>query len=167
MSKLKFALGLSTEQVGLYSGIFSMCMNKAGLAIGTSSKKAVKIVNTVEFSVNGSALKKAAAEVAFTATTMDIAASTAAVREACYLLCLDASGTATLTMGDIASGAGNAVVPLTPADRCPIGYVRIAVAAGSTSFDATSDDLDAAHLTCTYVDLRLNPRDFSATVPTA
>lgn len=165
--QLQFPITLAKQHIGFFSGIFSMCMNKAGLAIGTSSKKAVKIANTVEFSVNGSALKKTTAEVAFTATTMDIAASTSVAREACYLLSLDASGNATITMGDIASGAGNGVVPATPADQCPIGYVRIRVAAGSTPFDATTDDLDAAHLTCTYVDLRLNPIDFSSTVPTA
>ena len=66
---------------------------------------------------------------------------------------LQADGTATLTAGTVATGSGNATVPAPPSGECMIGYVRVAVDAGATPFDATSDDLDASHLTVAYVDM--------------
>lgn len=136
------------------------CMSSAGLAIGTSSTSAIKIVNTVTYVLDAILRTKTTAEVAFTATTMDIAANASSVQEACYLVSLNSAGTPTITMGTIATGAGNAAVPATPSGNCPIGYVRIAVAAGSTIFDASSDALNASHLTVTYVNLSMNPSDY-------
>ncbi|KKL93229.1 hypothetical protein LCGC14_1876820, partial [marine sediment metagenome] len=41
----------------------------------------------------------------------------------------------------------------------PIGYLRLAVAAGATDFDATSDDLSDGHLTDTFYSIGfLSPR---------
>jgi hypothetical protein len=132
-----------------------MCLSSAGLAISSagSAKKKVKISNTTTYLVNGVFCSKTTAEVAFTATTHDIAANASSVQEACYLLTLVADGTPTITMGTVSTGAGTALLPSVPSGGTPIGFVRIAVAAGSTIFDATSDDLDAAHLTTTYVNL--------------
>jgi hypothetical protein len=129
------------------------CTNAAGLAIGSGSKKKILIANTVNYVIGGVFKTKTTAEIDFTATTHDITAATGSVQEACYLLSLAANGTCTVTKGTTATGAGNAVVPDCPADTVPIGYLRLAVAAGSTNFDATSDDLDAGHLTDTYVDI--------------
>lgn len=126
--------------------------SNVGLTIGTTSTAKVKIgvASSCTFGgVFGTALA-ANTEVAFTATTHDIPASASAVQEACYLLSVDSAGAATLTMGAIASGSGSALVPDCPAGNCPIGYLRLAVAAGATSFDATSDALSAGHLTDTY-----------------
>ena len=167
MSKISQNITRNVDQVGFFTGIYNMCFNKAGLAIGVGSKAKVLIANTVQFSVNGGAYTKTTAEVAFTATTMDIPANATTVQEACYLYSLQADGTPIVTMGTISAGAGTAVVPATPEDQSAIGYLRLAVAAGSTSFDASTDLLDAGHLTDTYVDLHLNPKDFNATVPTA
>lgn len=130
-----------------------------GLAIDTD-KTQVKTVNTVQYSLNHKRYTKAAFTKAFTATTHDIPANASAVQEAIYLYSLDASGNITCTMGEIASGSGSAVPPATPAGNCPVGALRLAVAAGATSFDATTDELDEAHLTDTYYDLKLNPADF-------
>lgn len=136
----------------------------AGLAIGSSSTAKIKIVNTVTYISSLIAKSKTTAEVAFTATTHDIAANASSVQEACYVMSLDAAGTATITMGAVATGSGAALVPdrssrpgttttnTYPATNTPIGYVRIAVAAGSTIFDASSDALSAGHLTVTYYD---------------
>lgn len=140
----------------------NMCLSAAGLAIGSSSKKKVLITNTVVFTSSGVFKSKSTAEVAFTATTMDIAANASTVQEACYMMTLAADGTPTLTMGTIATGSGKALLPEIPATGTVIGYVRIAVAAGSTKFDASSDDLDAGHLTCTYVDLSFIAPRFDA-----
>lgn len=128
-------------------------MSKGGLSIGTTSKKAVRLANTTTYAINGVVYQKAAAEVAFTATTMDIEADAATVQEAVYLVSINAAGTLALTKGATATGAGNALIPETPSGSVALGYVRIAVAAGSTDFDASSDDLDAAHITDTYVDV--------------
>ena len=138
------------------------CLTSAGLTIGSSSKKAVKIANTVTYILDSVFKSKTTAEIAFTATTHDIAPNASSVQEAVYLLSLASDGTATITKGTTATGAGNAVVPQTPSGNVPIGYARIAVAAGATLFDATTDDLDAAHLTVTYVNLSVNARDYES-----
>ena len=133
------------------------CTNP-GLVIGSTSKKEVKIANTFAFLKDGVWKSKSSAEVAFTATTHDIAASASNVREAVYLLTIAANGTVTITKGTESSGAGTAKIPELPSDSAVVmGYVRVAVAAGATKFDATSDDLDAAHLTVTYVSGDLMP----------
>lgn len=133
-------------------------LGNPGLAIGTSSKKKVKVVTATPYVLNGAlGTVSSSTEVAFTATTMDIPANAGAVQEAVYLLTVNTGGTPTLTMGAIASGAGNAVIPDVPTGHVLLGYVRIAVDAGSTPFDATSDDLDAAHLTVTYTNAAIVP----------
>lgn len=144
--------------------LMNQALSSAGLAIGSSSKTKVKIANTVAYLSNGVFKSKTTAEVAFTATTHDIAANADAVQEAVYLLCLAADGTPSLTMGEIASGAGNAEVPETPSGKTPIGYLRLAVAAGATPFDASTDELDAAHLTDTYVNLGFFNNSFEEVV---
>lgn len=120
------------------------------VAIGTTSKKTIKTTTAVAC-VNGVLVSVTGAETAFTATTHDIAANASAVQEAVYLVVADSAGTITLVMGDIATGAGNALIPACPAGKVALGYARIAIAAGATAFDASSDDLDAAHITDTYV----------------
>jgi len=129
-----------------------------GLCIGTGSTSEVKIANTTTFLHNGIFKSKSSAEVAFTATH-DIEADADTIQEACYLVCLNAVGTITLTMGTIASGSGNSLLPEIPSGVTPIGYLRLAVAAGTTDFDASSDALSDGHLTDTYVNLGfLSPR---------
>lgn len=128
-------------------------LSTGGLAIGSTSKKEVKIASTINYLHNGVFKAKTTAEVAFTATTHDIAPNASSVQEAVYLLSLIADGTPTLTMGAIATGSGAAKLPDVPSGKTPVGYVRVAVEAGATLFNATTDDLDAAHLTVTYVNL--------------
>ena len=141
-----------------------MCVSKAGMAIGSTSAEKVKFANTITYVHNGIVLQKTTAEVAFTATTHDITADADAVQEAMYMLCLDADGNATLHMGDVADGAGNAVLPERPSGKTPVGAVRVAVAAGSTDFNASTDDLSAAHITDTYYDLGYVGARFDAEV---
>ena len=124
----------------------------AGLAIGSVDAAEILIGNTVQyFNGAGQVKTKTTAEIAFTATTHDIAANASAAQEAWYLVSLDSAGTATITKGTTAA-ADSAVLPAVPSGDTAIGGVKISVAAGATPFDATSDDLDAAHLTTTYVD---------------
>lgn len=131
----------------------NVCLSDGGLAIGSVSKKEVLIANTVIFLVKGVFYAKTTAEIAFTATTHDITAVAGSIQEAVYLYSVNAAGTVTVTKGTTATGAGNAAIPSTPAGTTAFGYLRIAVAAGATDFNATTDDLDAAHLTDTYVDI--------------
>jgi hypothetical protein len=152
ISKGEFHQTLMDHLDSIDTRIKNTALSPAGLAIGSGSKKLVKITNTVVFLSGGIFKSKATAEVAFTATTMDIPANAASVQEAMYLMTLAADGTPTLTMGTIATGSGNAKLPELPATGTPIGAVRIAIAAGATKFDATTDDLDAAHITDTYYD---------------
>jgi len=130
-----------------------------GIAIGSSDASKIKITNTVKYLHNGIFKSKSTAETAFTATTHDIEADADEVQEACYLVCLNAAGTVTIHMGEIASGSGNALLPEIPTGLTPIGYLRLAVEAGSTDFDASSDDLSDSHLTDTYYSFGfLSPR---------
>lgn len=129
------------------------CVTAPGLTIGTTSAAKIKAANTTTYVHNGVILTKTTFEVAFTATTHDIPANASTVQEAVYLVELAANGDPSIKMGKIATGAGNAVVPTPSSDKTPIGYLRLAVAAGATPFDASTDLLSAAHLTDTYVDL--------------
>lgn len=126
------------------------CLSDPGLAIGTSSNAKVKISSNTNYLFAGEFKVASAQEVAFTATSHDIPADDTLVKEAMYLVCLDASGNGSLHMGDIAVGAGQAKLPEIPAAKTPIGAVRIAVAAGATPFDASTDALSEAQLTDTY-----------------
>lgn len=135
-----------------------------GLAIGSVSKAKVLIANTTPYLHNGIFKSKTTAEVAFTATTHDIPADADEVQEAIYVVLLAADGTPSIKMGAIASGSGAALLPeLSATDGTPIGYVRVAVAAGATSFDASTDELDEAHITDTYVNLGFVCPMFGAT----
>jgi hypothetical protein len=131
------------------------CLTGAGListptlAIGTSSKKDVKF-SSFNFRALGFQEAKTGAEVAFTATTHDIADPDALPREAIFVLSIAQGGTVTITKGSDAL-AGAAVAPATPANECKMGEVLIQHN-GTAVFDATTDDLDAAHLTVTYTD---------------
>ncbi len=126
-----------------------------GIAIGSGDTSKVKLANTVVISADGKPVSVTTAEYSFTAGD-DIEANAASVQEAIYVLTLDVNGAGTLTKGPTATGSGNAVYPDyddLPEDEAVVGAVRIAVAAGSTDFDAGSDALSAAHITDTYYDL--------------
>ena len=168
MLKLQKVEGLATQPLmdlvdEMNTQIRNMCFSPAGLAIGSGATEKVLIANTVVFTFDGVFKSKSTAEVAFTATTHDIAPNADSIQEACYLMTLAVDGTPTLTMGAIATGSGAALLPERPATGTPIGYVRIAVAAGATLFNASTDALSAGHLTDTYVDLSFLGARFDAT----
>jgi hypothetical protein len=146
------------------TAIKNQCFAAVGMCIGSSAPEKVKIANTVVFTSGGVFKSKSTAEIAFTANTHDIAASASAVQEAIYLVTLAADGTPTLTMGTIASGTGNAKFPDRPATGTPIGAARIAIAAGATKFDASSDALSAGHITDSYYDLGYYAPRFDAAI---
>lgn len=135
-------------------GIKNIVLTAAGLRIkGGSASPIAQNENAVTYVIDGVYKSKAQADVAFTATTHDIAADGSLVQEAVYAVSLQGDGTITVTMGTIADGAGNGAKPQAPEGEALIGYIRVAVDAGATDFDATSDDLDASHLTVTFEDV--------------
>lgn len=155
----KKGYGFNADQGALITSLLNSqlyrCLSAAGLAIGSVSKKTLKIVNTTTYLHNGIFKSMTTQVPVFTATTHDIAANADSVQEAVYLVCQGATSSdlCTVHMGAIATGSGNAKFPEIPSGKTVIGAVRVAVAAGATKFDATSDDLDAAHLTVTYYDI--------------
>lgn len=139
------------------SALAFAALSSPGLQIGTTSNKEVRINATTVYTLDGEFKSRTAAEVAFTATTHDIAPHASLVREAVYLVSLNSSNAGVITKGTESSGAGTAQVPDTPNGQTAIGTVRIAVAAGATPFDATTDALNAGHLTVTYKSFALPP----------
>ena len=129
-----------------------LMLTAPGLAIGTSSKAAVKIANIQTYVVGGAVVELAAGETAFTATTHDITASASKVQEAYYLLSTVDGVNIVITKGSTADEDA-AVPPAIPSNAIPIGLVKIKVAAGATDFDATTDELDESHLTVTFEDI--------------
>lgn len=113
------------------------------LVIGSSSKKKVK---NSAFNVmrDGVISTVASTETDFTATTDDLVDGTGAV----YLLYLDASNVIKILKGTATTGGTGAVCPATPAGGLKIGEVKIVV--DGAIFNATTDDLDSAHITDTY-----------------
>lgn len=126
----------------------NVAATSCGLAIGSSSKKAVA-TGTFHYWSDGSFKRKAAVETAFTATTHDITADAGAAQERFYLFSISSAGTITVTAGTQgAVGAGTC--PALPSGDTPIGLLRLEVAAGPTDFDATTDELDEGHITDEY-----------------
>lgn len=134
------------DVASLHSG--DLLITGAALAIGSDKPKVA--TGAFIFQVDGVRERKTAvsAGTAFTATTHDIADPDAAGREAIYVLSIAAGGAITITKGTTAA-LGAAVAPATPPNEVKLGEVLIAHD-GSAIFDATTNDLDAAHLTVTY-----------------
>ena len=113
------------------------------LVIGSSSKKKVK---SSAFNVmrDGVISVISSTETAFTATDDDLADGYGAI----YNIYLAANNTITILKGTATALGTGAVAPATPSGGMKIGEVK--VVADGAKFDATTDDLDADHLTVTY-----------------
>jgi hypothetical protein len=124
-------------------------VSRIGLTIGTSSAAEIKIPAVTKFVIATAFVELAAAEFPFTATTHDIAADADTPQERWFLLSTTDGINVVVTPGTIAD-VGLGVPPAIPANAAVIGLVKVVVAAGATPFNATTDDLDAAHLTTTF-----------------
>ena len=154
---------LMNQLDGMSIALGNVVTSPPTLGIGTSSAAKVKLTNAAATTGLAGSVpfsKASATEVAFTATAHDIPANAASVQERVYVITCTAAGTMGIVAGTIASGAGNALLPERPVNGvCPIGYVRIAVAAAAPSpganfvaTDATNGLLSNAWLTVTYKD---------------
>lgn len=143
----------------------TMCHSRAGLAIGDGAKTGVAIVAPngagIDFSIDGIFYHKAEA-----ATNLPLTAATAQtlLSKCLYLLIVDSDGAVTSVKGtdvltaDLTAGTKVLQWPEVPANKCPIGAVKITLASTGT-FTAGTTALDAANVTATYYNL--------STVPTA
>lgn len=128
----------------------SRALNGGTIAIGTSSAAKVKITNDILACVNGTMVLVAAAEVAFTATTHDIADGYTNM----YVLVTDSAGTVTVHMGTAAAnatGIAGVVPPTIPANTAVIGVVTVSTT--GALFDATTTLLSAGTVTDLYYDI--------------
>lgn len=124
--------------------------NSGALAIGSSSKKAIKIASDVYGSINGTLFKVAAAEVAFTATAHDVVDTYSRL----FFLTCDSAGTVTIRASDPALTSGGVAaitIPTIPENCAVIGAVLIS--SSGALFDATTTDLDAVTVTVAYINI--------------
>lgn len=136
----------------------TMCLSKAGLAIGGTGKNDLDIAAPngagVDFAINGVLYHKAdATDIAITA-----AAEQAVLTKCIYLVCLNSSGTLSTVKGterlitDLTAGAKVLDFPTPVADTCVIGYFTISLA-NAAVFTAGTTNLNASDVTAAYVDL--------------
>lgn len=160
MSAKKNAEGLNNKGLlNMLQRIANMSFFKPTIAIGSASAAKVLVTAGVQaynmYMVEGKVYAAPASqEIAFTATTDDIAANADTAQEKTYLVMLDSAGTGSLLGGDQAA-IGLSVAPEPPATKAVIGKVVLSIAAGTTKFDASTDLLSASHITDTYTDLGL------------
>lgn len=121
------------------------------IGIGTTSKAKVKVLTQIDFLYHGK-LKSVAAntEVAFTATDDDITADADTDQDRTYLLV--SNGTTTKLVAGVQADTGLSEDPSEAliGDNTVLGRIVLTVADGSTDFDASTDELDAAHITDVY-----------------
>ncbi len=132
------------------NALANRALNTPGLAIGSGSKAKVLITNAIACMINGKLVLVASQEVAFTATSDDIADGYINV----FLVTVNASGTCALEGGQavlIASGAAAVVLPEVADNKAVIGIVTVSTAAAI--FNATTTLLDAGTVTELYYDI--------------
>lgn len=120
----------------LQKGVTDCLFNTAGLAIGSSSKKAVKVVNTVYALINGAVVKKTTAEKALAGTITNAKFNV-------YVLSLSADGTLNIAMGTEGATLGAVVLPAILASDVMLGMV-IVNPTGTGNFVGGTTDLDDA-----------------------
>ena len=137
----------------------TFCMSKAGLAIGDGSKLGVSIASTVgsgvDYCIDGIMYN-----LADSATDKPLTADDAQtlLSKCLYLIVVDANGAVTSVKGedvltaDLTAGTKVLQWPAVPANKCPIGAVKMTLASTGT-FTAGTTALDAANVTTLYVNV--------------
>jgi len=119
----------------IQGGLIDKVLTSAGLAIGTGSKKKIKIVADTYCYVDGVLVKIAAA------SEVTLAGTVTAAKFNVYALTVDSAGTVTATMGTEGATLGAVVMPAVPADEAMIGFVIINPT-GTGDFVGATTDLD-------------------------
>ena len=143
----------------------TICLTKAGLAIGTTKSKAQIAPSPngkgVDYAIKGLLYHKDDASVANDAVIQFTGLAQADLTTCLYLVCLDKDGTVSVVQGTAVLSAdlcaGNAVLhwPEPAADTCPIGAIKLAMSGGD--FIGGTTDLSDASVTDTYYDFCLVP----------
>ena len=120
----------------LQDAVVDQLLNSGGLAIGSSSKKAVKIANTIYALLSGVIVKKTTAEIALAGTVTNAKFNV-------FVLSIKADGTVTATMGTEGATIGAVVFPAVPANEAVVGFVIINPT-GTGNFVGATTDLDDA-----------------------
>ncbi len=120
----------------LQTSVCDMLLTTGGLTIGSSSKKAVKIANTIYALIDGVLVKKTTAEIALSGTVTNAKFNV-------FVLSMVAGGTVTATMGTEGATIGAVVFPAVPASSIVIGFV-IVNPTGTGNFVGATTDLDDA-----------------------
>ena len=131
------------------NALANRAINTPGIVIGSASAAKVKIGNATACMINGKLVLIAGQEVAFTATTDDIADGYINV----FLVTVNAAGTVALEGGQaalIASGAAAVVLPEVAANKAVIGFMTVSTLAAA--FDASTTLLSAGTVTDLYYD---------------
>lgn len=118
------------------SAIVDQLLTTGGLVIGSTSKKAVKIANTIYALIDGAIVKKTTAEIALAGTVTNAKFNV-------FVLSIVAAGTVVATMGTEGATIGAVVFPIVPADSAVIGFVIINPT-GTGNFVGATTDLDDA-----------------------
>jgi len=121
----------------IQASLVDRVLTSAGLAIGTSSKAKVKIVNDTYAYVDGKLVKIAAA------TEVTLSGTVTNAKTNVYVLTVNSAGTVTATMGTEGAAIGNVVFPAVPADEAMVGFVIVAPS-GTGNFVGATTDLDDA-----------------------
>jgi len=123
-------------------------LSKAGLDIGTGSNTRVKVVNNCDYTLNGVVYRiPATQEEAFSgAGGDDIADGYTNI----FNMSVDNALATTLTIGTVAAAGATPTVAATPSGELCIGTIQI-TAVGAI-FNASTDALNAGHLTVVYID---------------
>jgi hypothetical protein len=114
--------------------------------MGSGSKAAVLLSNTIAYVIDGVMRSKTTDEVALSGINQ--ATATACM----YLISINASGTLACTQGTIVASTATPTVPALPSASAPIGYVTIVNTSGS-DFDPGTTLLDASGIGDTYTHL--------------
>lgn len=118
----------------LQTNVVDMLLNTAGLVIGSSSKKAVKVANTIYAMLDGVLVKKTTAEVALAGTITNAKFNV-------FVISMVAGGTLAATMGTEGATIGAVVFPAVPAASVVVGFV-IVNPTGTGNFVGATTDLD-------------------------
>jgi len=114
----------------------AVCLNSAGLAIGSSNKPKVKIVNTTYAYVEGVLAKKTTAEIVLSGTVTNAKFNV-------FVLSMTSGATVTATAGTQATTLAGVVFPTIPEGSAIIGFV-IVNPTGTGDFVGGTTDLDDA-----------------------
>lgn len=138
----------------------TMCLSKAGIAIGgTTSKAKILAPNGagVDFAIGGKLYHVADADNLITLT----GAAQTALYSKLYLVCIDSANTITVVPGtevltaNVAAGTSPLQWPTPTASTCPIGAIR--VDAGASAFTPGTTALTGGTVTVTYYDVLAMP----------